>query len=161
MALRSKWTIRVHRLETLLRVGMDTDEQNPQPITVNLRISGLAESHPDALDQCFDYKPICRWILEDWPQTRHTPLLETRFNELVEFVFAQDKRVMDVCVGLYKVRGVRQAEFVGLEREVTRRQYQEQLRQTALPPTAKLEKQAIRRRSAAHAASVLGTGSPA
>lgn len=151
MALRSKWTIRVHRLETLLRVGLGAEEKHPQPITVNLRISGLAESNPEALDQCFDYKPICRWIVEDWPQASHTDLMETRFNELVEFIFAQDKRIMDVWIGLYKNRGVREAEFVGLEREVTRRQYQEQLRQAPLAPTTPPEKKPARRRSAAGA----------
>lgn len=136
MALRSRWTVRVEQLETLLRVGAGKDEQHPQPVTVCLRISGLAETHPDGLEQCFDYQSICRWVVEEWPHTPHTLLLETRFNELVEQIFAQDKRVMDVWLGLYKNRGVRQAAFVGLEREVTRRQYQEQLRQipvTVLP----------------------------
>jgi 7,8-dihydroneopterin aldolase/epimerase/oxygenase len=132
MALRSKWTVRIHRLETMLRVGASEEGQHPQPVTVSLRISGLAETHPEGLEQCFDYQPICRWVVEEWPHTPHTELLETRFNELVEHIFAQDKRVMDVWVGLYKSRAVRQAAFVGLERDVTRRQYQEQLRQTSV-----------------------------
>lgn len=157
MALRCKWTIRVHRLETQLRVGLGADEQHPQPITVNLRISGLAESNPDALDQCFDYKPICRWVLEEWPQASHTALLETRFNELAEFIFAQDKRIMDVSIGLYKNWGVRQAEFVGLEREVTRRQYQEQLRQAPQATAPLPEKKSIRRRSTRGASAKLAS----
>lgn len=147
MALRSKWTIRVHRLETQLRVGLGIDEQHPQPISVSLRVTGLAEVHPESLDQCFDYKPICQWILEDWPQAEHTTLLETRFNELVEFIFSQDKRIMDVWIGLYKKRGIRQADFVGLEREVTRRQYQEQQRLGPLMPLAPSEKKPLRARS--------------
>ena len=134
MALRSKWTVRIHRLETLLRVGASEGEQHPQPITVSLRISGLAETHPEGLDQCFDYQPICRWVVEEWPHTPHADLLETRLNELVEHIFGLDRRVMDVWVGLYKNRAVRQAAFVGLERDVTRRQYQEQLRQVPVVP---------------------------
>jgi 7,8-dihydroneopterin aldolase/epimerase/oxygenase len=128
MALRSKWTVRIHRLETLLRVGMSEDEQHAQPVTVSMRVCGLAETHPDGLEQCFDYQQFCRWLVEEWPNSPHTPLLETRLNELVEHVFSRDKRVMNLWVGLYKSHAVRQAELVGLEREVTRRQYQEQLR---------------------------------
>lgn len=127
MALRSKWTLRVDQLETKLRVGRGSATK-PHAITVNLRISGLTETHPQAKDQCLDFEEICRWVVDDWPSTPATELLETRFNELVEHIFAVDRRVMSVWVGLYMSRAVPQAARVGLEREVTRRQYQEQLR---------------------------------
>lgn len=140
MALRSKWTVRIHRFETWLRVGSSDEEQHAQPVTVSLRICGLAETHPDSLEECFDYQPICQWLVDEWPHTPHTPLLETRLNELVEHIFTQDKRVMDVWVGLYQNRAVRQAAFVGLEREVTRRQYQEQLHRTRPLPLPDLNR---------------------
>lgn len=142
MALRSKWSVRIHRLETFLRVGTGDEEQYPQPVIASLRISGLAETQPANLGQCFDYQPICRWMVEEWPQMPHTELLETRFNELIEHIFSKDKRVMNVWLGLYKSRAVRNADLVGLERDVTRRQYQEQSRQpfTTITPFKSADK---------------------
>ena len=72
MTLRSKWTVRIHRFETWLRVGAGGEEQHAQPVTVSLRICGLSETHPETLDQCFDYQQVCRWLAEDWPRTPHT-----------------------------------------------------------------------------------------
>ena len=118
IALRSKWTVRVQSLQTQLRVGIYAHEREPQPILVSLRISGLAETSPSALAQCFDYEPICRWVLDEWPLSAHTPLLETRLNELADQVFDADKRVMDVWVGLYKTQNVPQAQFRSEERRV-------------------------------------------
>jgi len=147
MALRSKWTVRIHRFETWLRVGSNDEEQHAQPVTVSLRICGLAETHPDSLQECFDYQPVCQWMADEWPNTPHTLLLETRLNELVDHIFTQDKRVMDLWVGLYKSRAVRQAEYVGLEREVSRRQFQEQHRQPADPVVPAPRKKAARKRT--------------
>lgn len=128
MAMRAKWTVRVEKLQTRLRVGVHDHERHTQPILLSLKISGLADAAPTAQDDCFDCEPICRWALEEWPLSVHTPLLETRLNELVERVFNADKRIMDVWLGLYKQTAVPQAEFVGLEREITRRQFDEQQR---------------------------------
>ena len=125
MALRSKWTIRVEELRTNLRVGIYDHELNAQPILLSLRISGLAETSPTSLAECFDYEPICRWALEEWPQSPHTPLMETRLNELIERVFNSDKRIRDVWFGLYKTQAIPNTKFVGLERELTRRQFEE------------------------------------
>lgn len=125
MALRSKWTVRVEALRTSLRVGIYEHELHHQPILLKLRISGLAEALPHTLAQCFDYEPICRWALEEWPLSPHTPLLETRLNELIEYVFNSDKRIRDVFFGLYKTQAFKNTEFVGLEREITRRQFEE------------------------------------
>lgn len=128
MSLRSKWTIRVEELRTSLRVGIYEHELEPQPILLSLRISGLAETSPRSLAECFDYEPICRWALDEWPLSPHTPLLETRLNELIERVFNADKRIRDVCFGLYKTQAIPNTKFVGLERELTRRQFEEQQR---------------------------------
>lgn len=147
MALRSKWTVRVESLSTTLRVGIYDHELVHQPVLLNLRISGLAEALPSSLSQCFDYEPICRWALEEWPLSPHTPLLETRLNELIEYVFSSDKRIRDVFCGLYKTDAFVRTKFVGLERDVTRRQFEEQKRsrlshhgvrdqQEATPPQA-------------------------
>lgn len=128
MALRSKWTVRVKELRTSLRVGIYNHELEPQPVLMSLRIKGLAETAPTSLSECFDYEPICRWALETWPLTPHTPLLESRLNQLIERVFSEDKRIMEVWFGLYKTQAIPNASFVGLERELTRRQFEEQQR---------------------------------
>lgn len=125
MTHRSRWTARVESLQTSLRVGIYPHELEAQPILVSLRISGLAQTCPSALTQCFDYEPICRWMLEEWPLSEHTPLLETRLNEVLSRAFA-DERVTDVWVGLYKTQAIPMARFVGLERDVTRLQFEAQ-----------------------------------
>jgi len=147
MALRSKWTVRIHRFETWLRVGSGDEEQQAQPVTVSLRICGLSETCPNGLQECLDYQPICQWMATEWPNSPNTPLLETRLNELVDHIFTQDKRVMDLWVGLYKTRSVRQAEYVGLEREVSRRQFQEQQRHAADPIVPLARKKVTRRQA--------------
>ena len=134
MAPQSKWTVRVESLQTQLRVGVYEHEREPQPVLVSLRLSGLTETFPSTLAQCFDYEPICRWVLDDWPQGAHTPLLETRLNELVGRLFA-DPRITDVWIGLYKTQPIPQARFVGLERDITRLQFEEQRRFAATTPT--------------------------
>lgn len=133
--LRSQWTVRIESLQTRLRVGVYGHEHEPQPVLVSLRISGLAETIPSTLAQCFDYEPICRWVLDEWPLSAHTPLLETRLNELVSHVFS-DSRITDIWIGLYKTQPIPQARFVGLERDVTRLQFEEQQRLAALSTSA-------------------------
>jgi dihydroneopterin aldolase len=128
MGLRSKWTVRIEALSTNLRVGIYEHELEHQPVLIKLRISGLAETLPTTLSQCFDYEPICRWATDVWPLSPHTDLLETRLNELIEFVFNSDRRIRDVFFGLYKTNAFSNVEFVGLERELTRRHYEEQRR---------------------------------
>ncbi|UUZ76987.1 hypothetical protein LP414_06230 [Polaromonas sp. P1(28)-13] len=54
------------------------------------------------------------------------PLLETRINQLLGFVFGLDERVENVWAGLYKHRMSRQAVAVGIERCTTRVEFEAQ-----------------------------------
>ncbi|MEP6965675.1 MAG: dihydroneopterin aldolase [Polaromonas sp.] len=140
MALRTTWTVRVQNLVTRLRVGVHHHEHEHQPVIVSLTMRGLSESMPTTLEQCFDYEPICRWITNEWPETGHTALLEMRANELLEQVFNADRRIQDVWIGLYKTEAIEQAERVGVEREMSRRQFEAHNRSPAAhrakpPPT--------------------------
>lgn len=135
VAHRSKWTIRVESLSTRLRVGVYEHEREPQVVLVNLAFSGIAESMPDKLSECFDYEPICNWITREWPNSMHTPLLETRVNELFDHVFAGDFRVLEVKVGLSKPDAWPRARFVGVERELTRFEYEDQHRAAVEVPS--------------------------
>lgn len=124
--MNALWTIRIDRMETHLSVGIHGDEQASQPMWVSLTASGMASATPDALDECFDYEPLCRWLTQVWPGTPHTPLLETRINQLLAFVFDLDPRVNEAWVGLYKQRVSRQALAIGMERSSTRAEYEAQ-----------------------------------
>ena len=128
MALRAKWTVRVEGLKTQLAVGLSEKERQPQAVLISLVINGLTPDAPGDLADCLDYAPICDWIVRQWPQSAHTPLLETRVNELLLFLFAFDKRVQDAWVGVYKTGLPRGSTRVGVERQVSRSQFQARLR---------------------------------
>lgn len=124
--MNALWTIMIERMEIHLPVGIYEDEQSPQPLWVSLKASAMASASPSSLGQCLDYEPLCHWLTQVWQHTPHTPLLETRINELLAFVFALDKRVSNVWVGLYKQRVSRQALAVGMERNATRVEFEAQ-----------------------------------
>lgn len=100
MALRTKWTVRVDGLQTLLAFGDTLGER--RPVVVSLLIGGLAPEEPGCVGDCFDAAPVCEWITSVWPKSAQTPLVETRVNELLHFLFAYDKRVRSAWVGLYR-----------------------------------------------------------
>jgi 7,8-dihydroneopterin aldolase/epimerase/oxygenase len=122
--MNATWTVRIERLETQLPVGIYAHEQDVQPMWVSLTATGEASAAPAVLDECFDYEPLCRWLTQEWPATPHTPLLETRVNEVLAFVFGLDARVRHVWVGLYKQRVSQQALAVGMERASSRAEFE-------------------------------------
>ncbi|WP_128002337.1 dihydroneopterin aldolase [Piscinibacter defluvii] len=129
--MNASWTVRVERLEVQLSVGVHADEVAPQPVWVSLTATGMASASPGSLDQCFDYEPLCRWMSDEWPCSPHTPLLETRINQLQAFLFGMDARVQTVWVGLYKQRMSRNAVAVGIERQTSRHEFDAQQRAAA------------------------------
>jgi dihydroneopterin aldolase len=126
--VNTTWSVRIERLRTQLRVGVDADEFLPQSVWVTLCLRGVAAACPTRLSECIDYAPLCRWITDEWPRTPHIPLLETRINELVAFAFDLDGRVQEVHVELAKQRMGRQAASVGIERCVSRPEFEAQRR---------------------------------
>ncbi len=141
--MNATWTVKVERMQIRLPVGIYADELEPQTVWVSLMADGVASASPQFLDQCFDYEPLCHWLTNVWPRTPHTPLLETRINELLGFVFSMDERLETAWVGLYKQRMSGQAVAVGIERRVTRAEFFTEQQTAALPvtqPVAKLSK---------------------
>ncbi|TAM08412.1 MAG: hypothetical protein EPN70_00300 [Paraburkholderia sp.] len=114
------WNVRIERLETKLAVGIYDNEREPQPVWVSVTLTGLAPAVPAGLHDCIDYEPLCHWLATEWPRSPHTPLLETRVNEVFDFAFALNPRVQEVSVGLYKQRVSRYATAIGLERSTSR-----------------------------------------
>jgi dihydroneopterin aldolase len=122
--MNANWTIKIERMEIRLPVGIYGDELEPQPLWVSVTASGAAGAAPRSLEQCLDYEPLCRWLAHVWPGTPHTPLLETRVNQLLDHVFALDARVHTVWVGLYKQNMSRHCVAVGIERTSTRSEFE-------------------------------------
>jgi len=129
--VNTTWSVRIERLCAQLRVGIHADELEPQTVWVTLRLRGVSPACPTLLAECIDYEPLCRWITEGWPRTPHTPLLETRVNELVAFAFDLDGRVQEAHVGLAKQRMSGSAVSVGIERCVSRPEFEAQRRHLA------------------------------
>lgn len=126
--MNASWSVRIKRLRTQLRVGVEPDELLPQPVWVTLWLRGVSPACPTSLSECIDYAPLCRWITEEWPRSPHIPLLETRVNELLAFAFDLDARVQEVHVGLTKRRIGGPAASVGIERCVSRPEFEAQRR---------------------------------
>jgi dihydroneopterin aldolase len=124
--MKADWIIRVERLEIDLAVGIHPHELEPQTLWVSLALMGRTDAVPSSIDQCLDYDPLCEWLMRVWPSSPHTPLLETRLNQLLEFVFGLDARVQGAWAGLYKQRMSRGAMAIGIERTATRPEFEAQ-----------------------------------
>lgn len=110
--------VAITNLETSLRVGIWDHERRFQPVRVNLV---MASGSPALLHGgCVDYQPIVRWIREEWPRTAHTPLLETRLRELMDFAFAWDAGVAWLDAALSKPQACPQARGVGVRTALSR-----------------------------------------
>ena len=135
--MNATWSVKIERLRTQLRVGVDADEQlQPQPVWVTLHLRGMSAACPADLGECIDYAPLCRFITDEWPRTPHIALLETRVNELVAMAFGLDARVQEVRVELAKERLSRHAVSVGIERRVARPEFEAQRRHMAAAATS-------------------------
>src|SRR5476649_2742617 len=91
-ASTSRWTIAIDNLETRLRVGIWDHEREFQPVRVNLSMACCSAAEVPAAGAP-DYRRIARWITEEWPRQPHTPLLETRLREMMDYVFGFDVRI--------------------------------------------------------------------
>jgi 7,8-dihydroneopterin aldolase/epimerase/oxygenase len=118
------WTIELADIDTQLRVGIWQHELAPQPIRVNLTVRAIACATPASIEACVNYEPICRWIIDDWPQAPHTPLLETRLHELLSFVFDSDDRIEWIDAAIAKPQAIRGVRGVGLRMALTREDFE-------------------------------------
>lgn len=117
------WTIEIANLATRLRVGIWEHERAHQPVTVNLSLRGLAPHAPSSIDDCLNYEPICRWLIDAWPEHVHTPLLETKLLELLDFIFDTDPRIDWVDAAIAKPEAFQEAHKVGVRMAVSRAQH--------------------------------------
>ena len=94
------WIIEIKDLATRLR----TEEGGWQPVRIGLSIRARTPAVPQSIEECLDYQPICRWMLDEWPQWPPAPL-EARLLELARFVFDYDARAerIDAAAGNYGI----------------------------------------------------------
>ncbi|MDB5949246.1 MAG: dihydroneopterin aldolase [Massilia sp.] len=118
------WTIEIADIVTALRVGIWEHERGFQPIRISMSVRALAAVIPQSIDDCMNYEPICRWIVDTWPAQPHTPLLETKLRELLDFVFAHDARIEWVDIAISKPNAVAAARGVGLRMAIDRGDYE-------------------------------------
>ena len=85
------WTIEIRELKTWLRFGMS--DNLPQAVSVDIGIRARTPVRPQAIEDCVNYQPICRWALDDWPRHAHLPLLDGHAGALLDFIFAFDERI--------------------------------------------------------------------
>jgi dihydroneopterin aldolase len=114
------WTINVAELQTRSRVGIWDHEREYQPIVVSLSLRAICAASPADIGECLDYQPICRWITDEWPQWPHTPLLETRVRELMQFLFDYDSSVEWVDVALAKPNAIAGSRSAGVRLALSR-----------------------------------------
>lgn len=86
------WTIEIKDLATRLR----TEEGGWQSVRIDLSIRARTPAVPQSIEECLDYQPICRWMLDEWPQRPPAPL-EARLLELARFIFGYDARAERVA----------------------------------------------------------------
>ena len=120
----SPWTIAITNLETRLRVGIWDHEREFQPVRINLSMAAGTDRVPQSAIDCLDYQPILQWITGQWPRQPHTPLLETRLRELLDFVFRFDARIAWLDVALSKPQAWPEARGVGLRMALSRTEYE-------------------------------------
>ena len=122
--MRTRWTVRIEELPTRLALGQRGAHGELEPVCVSLVVNGFAPDSPEGREEVLDLDGVCQWITHDWPQTAATPVLEHRVNELLAQVFGTDRRVQDAWVGLYRLGSPDGPRRVGVERHVSRLQFQ-------------------------------------
>ena len=118
------WTIEIQDMECRSRVGIWEHERELQPIRISISMHAIAPAFPQQIEDCLNYEPICRWIADEWPRKPHTPLLETRVRELVDFIFNFDARIEWANVAILKLKAIPQASGVGVRVAMSRSDYE-------------------------------------
>lgn len=121
------WTVEIKDVQTRLRVGIWEHERDYQPIIINLTLRGTAPIFPETIEDCLNYEPICRWLIDELPLKPYTQLLETKLAEVMRFVFDFDARITWVDAAISKPCAIDKVGGVGVRRSVSRADFAETL----------------------------------
>lgn len=126
------WTIEIKDVDTQLRVGIWEHELAYQPIRISITLRAIVPVFPQAIEDCLNYEPICRWIIDELPGMPHTPLLETKLSELMRFIFDFDSRVEWADVAISKPKAISDVRGVGIRMAISREDYEQAFRDVSL-----------------------------
>lgn len=130
------WTIEIKDIDTQLRVGIWEHERDYQPIRICISMRAIVPVFPQSIEDCLNYEPICRWIIDEWPKSPHTPLLETKLSELMRFIFDFDARLEWADVAISKPQAIADVRGVGIRMAISREDHAQAFRQMKLAPQA-------------------------
>lgn len=91
------WTVEIRELRTELR---GASAGTMQAVSINVTVRALTPAVPAWLDECMDYQPICRWILDVLPTWQHGLRWESALRALLDFVFDADARIESVAAAI-------------------------------------------------------------
>jgi 7,8-dihydroneopterin aldolase/epimerase/oxygenase len=104
----------IRNLELLARIGVHGHEQGmPQPVRINLELSGQASGSGDRLENAIDYEGVAEKI-RGIIAAGHINLAETLAERIVD-VCLEDARVEQVWVRVEKLHALAGAEAAGVE----------------------------------------------
>ena len=118
------WTIEIKDIDTQLRVGIWEHEREHQPIRICISMRAIVPVFPQSIEDCLNYEPICRWIIDEWPKSPHTPLLETKLSELMRFIFDSDARLEWADVAISKPNAIADVRGVGIRMAISREDHE-------------------------------------
>jgi len=91
------WTVEIRALRTQLRA---TGGGAGKVVLVDVTVRALTPAVPVSIDECMDYQPICRWLLDELPARQLGQCRESALRALLEFVFNADPRIESVFAAM-------------------------------------------------------------
>ena len=106
--------ILIRNLEVLARIGVHGHEQGmPQPVRINITLSGTADGAGDKLENAIDYEAVADQV-RAIVAAGHINLAETLAERIIAACF-EDSRVLHACVRVEKLHALAGAEAAGVE----------------------------------------------
>ena len=112
------WTVQIRDLRTELRAPRGAAGE---VVSIDVTVRALTPAVPASIDECMDYQPICRWILDEMPALQHGQRWESALRALFDFVFEADARIESVAAAI----SAPGAGGAGLELTCSRQEHEE------------------------------------
>lgn len=113
------WEITLDQVEVMARVGILPHEHEPQRLWVDVRMEVDYAATPTHISECTDYAVVYNHI-QAWADAPHTPLLETRVQELCSYILGVLPQVTAVTCRVSKPDIFSHAHAVGVSLTVSR-----------------------------------------
>ena len=109
-------------IEVQMFVGIcDFEYKEKQKLMVNVTLQGNPKFAPTHITECMDYSKVCN-LIHSWENRKHVDLVETLLNELMDFVF-KDQRVLIADIEILKPNVIPGTNYVGVGAYITREEY--------------------------------------